>query len=104
MRTAEELIRDAKAALEEDDVDEVVEIVCEALVHLKEFSWKCGGEEWEWSDVKDCCHEIGELIYEHGEFDEMKDVYEEVYYEMKPLAARYLERSWNGCGDGAWRA
>ena len=102
MRTAEELIHDAKEALENEDYDEVVEIVSEALGHISDFSWRTG-VTWEWSDVKECLNEIGEIIYEQGGLDAMRDVHEAVYFHMKPVAARYLEKSWDGCGDGAWR-
>ena len=102
MRTAEELIEAAKTALKKDDTDEVVEILCEALAHLSDFSWRTG-VTWEVSEVKSCCHEIGELIHEAGGIAAMQDVYYDVRDEMKPLAARYLERFWNGCGDGEWR-
>jgi len=103
MRTPEELITDAKVAITDGDYDTVVEILCEALGHLSDFSWKTG-ETWERDDVRDCCHEIGEMIYDDGEIEQMKDVHREVYYEMKPIAARYLEHFWNGCGDGEWRS
>ena len=103
MRTAEELILDAKTALAEDDIWKVSDILCEALGHLSDFSWRTG-VTWEWSEVKECCHEIGELLYDHGGMTLMKDIYMDVRDEMKYVAARYLEHSWNGCGDGAWRS
>lgn len=102
MRTASELIRDAKAALEAKDLWEVTDILCEALGHLSDFSWKTG-VTWEWPEVKDCCYEIGEMIHEHGGMALMQAVYRNVHSEMKYIAARYLERSWDGCGDGEWR-
>lgn len=102
MRNAEELIAAARIAMEENDFDEVVEILCEALGHIRDFSYRTG-ETWEWSQVRECCHEIGEKIHEKAGFDGMREVYTAVYYEMKALAARYLEKAWDGCGDGEWR-
>lgn len=102
MRNSGELIADAKSAIKNGDYDEVVEIVCEALGHLSDFSWRTG-EIWNRDTVKICCFEIGELIYEDGDISSMKDVYAAVYSEMRGVAARYLEHFWDGCGDGEWR-
>ena len=102
MRNSAELVEAARAAVEDDDYTEAAEIVCEALGHLSDFSWKTG-EEWERNDVRSCCNEIGDIIYDKGGLQAMQDVYYDVRYEMKGVAARYLEHFWDGCGDGAWR-
>ena len=102
MRNPDELVAAAKKAIAKDDYDTVVAIVCEALKHLSDFCFKAD-ERWDRDTVKECCYDIGELIYEDGEIEKMKAVYTEVYYEMRGVAARYLEHFWDGCGDGEWR-
>lgn len=102
MRTASELIADARAAMETEDYGEVTAIVCEALGHIRDFSYRTG-EVWDWAEIKQCLNCIGDIIYDKGELDGMKHVYYNVHAEMKYVAARYLERAWDGCGDGEWR-
>ena len=102
MRTAEELVRDAEVAIAAGDYGAVCTILCEALGHLSDFSWRTG-ETWERDTVRDCCYDIGQRIYADSDIDGMRDVYQEVRFEMKGIAARYLEHFWDGCGDGAWR-
>lgn len=101
MRNSRELVADAEKSIQNNDYDEVSEIICEALGHLSDFVWKTG-EKWERSTVKECCYDIGELIYENSGLSGMQSVYRSVYAEMRGIAARYLELFWNGCGDGAW--
>lgn len=102
MRNSSELIADAKEAIKEDDYGEVSKIVCEAIKHLSDFTWKAD-EKWDRDTVRDCCYDIGELIYEDSGLSGMQAVYRSVYAEMRGVAARYLEHFWNGCGDGEWR-
>ena len=93
---------EVSSALDEDDYIEVSDLICEAFKHLSDFNYgDC--EIWDWSDLKDALYDVGELIYEKDGIDAMKDVWKVVYMGMGPLAARYLEKAWNGCGDGAWR-
>lgn len=101
--TYEELIESAKGAIAEEDDDRISKLICEALGHLNEFSWKTG-VVWERDTVRDCCHEIGDMIYDDGGIDKMQEIHRMVYGEMKGVAARYLEHFWNGCGDGEWRS
>lgn len=102
MKTAEELVWQAKSAIAEGDYGPVCAALCEALGHLTDFSWR-SGETWERDTVCDCCYAIGEAIYADRELEGLQAVYQEVRWEMKGVAARYLEHFWDGCGDGAWR-
>ncbi len=103
MKTYEQLAESAKEAISMEDDDKTAELLCEALGHLQEFSWKTG-VVWERDTVRNCCHEIGELIYDKAGIDKMQEIYRMVYAKMKGVAARYLEHFWNGCGDGEWRS
>lgn len=102
MRNSSQLVSDAEKAIQKDNYGEVCDILCEALGHLSDFSWRTG-ETWDRDTVRDCCNEIGELIYDDGGLSAMQDVYRAIYTEMKGIAARYLEHFWDGCGDGEWR-
>lgn len=103
MRSPEELVAAAREAIAEDEYDDVMDALQEAIGHLSDFSWKTG-VKWDADTVRECCHEIGELIYRDAGMRGMQFVHEGIYYRMRGIAARYLEHFWNGCGDGEWRA
>ena len=103
MERITDLVTEVETALDDDDYIEVSDLICEAFTHMSDFNrGEC--EVWDWSDIKEALHEVGELIYEKDGFDAMQGVHNDVYMGMGPLAARYLEKAWNGCGDGAWRS
>lgn len=102
VRGPEELIAEAKKATEIDEYIEIMDVLQEALGHLSDFSWRAG-ETWDTDVVRNCCYEIGELIYDDIGFRGMRFIHDGIYYRMRGIAANYLDHFWNGCGNGAWR-
>ena len=91
--------------LNKDPDNEGRETLCitSALKHLSDFNWMSKGEAWDRDEVRDACYRLGEIIYEEHGMSGLQSVYYNVRYEMKGVAARYLEHFWDGVGDGAWR-
>lgn len=100
-REANELVAAARAAIADDDYSEVLDILEEALGHLRDYSRR---EEnvWDREVIRDCCHDIGDMIDDDRGFEGLQHLHHDVYYDMGPIVARHLEYFWNGCGD--WRS
>ncbi len=103
MRTIKELIEATKVFIEEDDYDSIVEIVCEALKHLPDIRTP-EFDRWEEKAVASCCHDIGNLIFEHTGIRGLRFVMEGVNYRLNFVIAKRLSQFWDGCGEGAWQS
>ena len=99
---SEDLIEPARKAISTGDYEQLSDIICDALSRLSDFCRKAD-DIWDRDTVRDCCHEIGDLIYAENGIFGMQEIHRIVFLKMKGVAARYLECFWNGCGDGEWR-
>jgi hypothetical protein len=89
-----DLVTEVETALDDDDYIEVSDLICEAFTHMSDFN-RGDCEVWDWSDIKEALHEVGELIYEKDGFEyyRITDSRFKTYDDFRAYLLQYFTES-----------